>query len=60
MVTLKHFLQLGCMLAAVKADCTKKQQPVVDLGYEIYQATGANNVGSHLQICISITETNNE
>ncbi|KAJ5687979.1 hypothetical protein N7536_010598 [Penicillium majusculum] len=43
MVTLKHFLQLGCMLAAVKADCTKKQQPVVDLGYEIYQATGANN-----------------
>lgn len=60
MVALKHFLQLGCMLAAVNADCTKKQQPVVDLGYEIYQATGANNVGSPLQICISITEPNSE
>ncbi|KAJ5419497.1 uncharacterized protein N7487_003047 [Penicillium crustosum] len=43
MVALKHFLQLGCMLAVVSADCTKKQQPVVDLGYEIYQATGASN-----------------
>ncbi|KAJ6187121.1 hypothetical protein N7519_002029 [Penicillium mononematosum] len=50
MVALKQFLQLGCILAVVNADyCTnKKQQPVVDLGYEIYQATGANNVGSHL------------
>lgn len=60
MVALKHFLQLGCMLAAVSADCTKKQQPVVDLGYEIYQATGASNVGSHLQICISVAEANDQ
>lgn len=58
MVALKHFLQLGCMLAAVNADYTKKQQPVVDLGYEIYQATGANNVGSHLQVCIYVGEAN--
>lgn len=60
MVALKQFLQLGCMLVAVNADCTKKQQPVVDLGYEIYQATGANSVRSHLQICISAVEANNQ
>ncbi|KGO47623.1 Carboxylesterase, type B [Penicillium expansum] len=51
MVALKQFLQLGCMLVAVNADCTKKQQPVVDLGYEIYQATGANNSNAESITC---------
>lgn len=35
------------MLVAVHADCAKKEQPIVDLGYEIYQATGANNIRSY-------------
>ncbi|CAG8069175.1 unnamed protein product [Penicillium salamii] len=43
MVNINQFVQLGWMVLAVSANCNKKQQPVVDLGYEIYQATGAIN-----------------
>jgi hypothetical protein len=44
MVTLVRLLQVCCLLSAVQADPISRMQPVVDLGYEIYQATEPTNV----------------
>lgn len=48
MINSKKFLQVSCILVAVHAGYAVNQLPVVDLGYEIYQATGANNISNFI------------
>lgn len=59
MTNFKKLLQISCILVAVHAGYAVNQLPVVDLGYEIYQATGANNV-SRFIIPTSHSDTKNE
>lgn len=59
MINFKMLLQISCILVAVHAGYAVNQLPVVDLGYEIYQATGANNV-SRFIIPTSHFDTKNE